>query len=283
MAEPGRAEWVRERLDTVIAELVARLPLRKGDRCTGDTTGPVVSIASYPGRSASLPKTVRSILRGRTRPARLIVLLAREQFPSGAPPALAALADRGVEVRWIDPDIRSYKKLLPLLADLGDRTIITADDDVHYPRGWLESLLAGASRSPGAVVGLRGTVMQLSSPTSLAPYRSWPDAGPQSSGTLTFLKGYGGILYPPGSLDERAGDAARARELAPTADDVWFKAMSLLAGTPVHVVAGPARLPSFYGSQAESLMGTNVAGGENDRALSAVFGTLDLWERLRGE
>jgi hypothetical protein len=40
-----------------------------------------------------------------------------------------------------------------------------------------------------------------------------------------------GVLYPPASLHPDALNAQMAAELAPTADDLWFKVMALRHGT----------------------------------------------------
>ena len=52
-----------------------------------------------------------------------------------------------------------------------------------------------------------------------------------------------GILYPPGSLHPQTGDRTLLQELAPTQDDIWFKAMSLKQKTPCLAIGGDKLMP----------------------------------------
>lgn len=45
--------------------------------------------------------------------------------------------------------------------------------------------------------------------------------------------GYGGVLYPPHSLDENVFDSRKFMELCPNADDLWLNAMAQMKGTRV--------------------------------------------------
>jgi hypothetical protein len=96
-----------------------------------------------------------------------------------------------------------------------------------------------------------------------------------------FLKGNGGILYPPKVLPAEAYDLELALHLCPTADDVWFKAMSLLAGVRVaQVTDAPFDPPTIRRVQRQTLSTQNVWTGENDRQLARVLDHFDLWEQL---
>ena len=210
------------------------------------------------------------------------VYLSRDEFPMGdasLPPRLQQLVSQisSLYVHYVSGNIRSYKKLVYALSDFPDATIVTADDDVLYPRHWLEMLVDGNRRFPESVVGTRGTTMVIESGTALAPYETWPEAVPSRPSRSTFLTGRGGILYPPKSLDVRiATDMDLAMLLAPRADDVWFKAAALAAGTLAFRVPSTREYPSSGASQAMALFKTNVYLSENDDALRTVFNHFDL-------
>lgn len=68
-----------------------------------------------------------------------------------------------------------------------------------------------------------------------------------------------GVLYPPGSLDPRFENEKLFMELAPKADDLWFKSMSLLQGTACRLAANRYKnaIP-IMGSQKSSLKHINI-------------------------
>lgn len=235
--------------------------------------GLVVSLTSHGARVDRVWITVASLLRQSLVAERIVLWLAREEFPGGLrlPPRLRALEGPRFEVRWTAKDTRSYKKLLPALDAFPGAVLVTADDDVVYPRHWLRDLVTAHEREPLMVVGHRGYAVPVHD-GRVAPYRSWPHATTSTPAARTFLTGVGGILYPPGSLDARVTDLATAMRLCPTADDVWFKAMSLLNGRGCRVVTDgfPDLAPTAR--RGPSLLSVNVGEGRNDEQIAALLG-----------
>jgi hypothetical protein len=87
---------------------------------------------------------------------------------------------------------------------------------------------------------------------------------PQENRDRALALGYGGVLYPPGSLHDDATNRDLFEKLAPAADDLWFKAMAIRAGTSVCRSAEnrPGPLPIAF-SQAVSLKHTNITDDRN--------------------
>lgn len=220
-----------------------RLPFRSRENARltepvprADHISPIVSLTSFPPRIATLHKTVRSLISQSVAPRHIYISLARPEFigeladlPASLRNLLAQYPDV-VRVYFSTENLRSYKKLIPVLSDFGEQEhIVTVDDDVIYPQDFLLSLVAGTAAFPGATVGSRGVLIQMAQGGGLTPYLSWPQAPLSVQSSRVFLTGRGGILYPPGSL---AGATQRREFLsvAPTSDDVWFKMMSLQNG-----------------------------------------------------
>jgi hypothetical protein len=66
-------------------------------------------------------------------------------------------------------------------------------------------------------------------------------------------------VYPPGSLNDEVFNSGVFMELAPTADDVWFKFMGLLNNTPVVMVNSVSTLfPLIPKTQDEALWRINI-------------------------
>jgi hypothetical protein len=108
----------------------------------------------------------------------------------------------------------------------------------------------------------------------LRPYQEWDFFSPGQTGpSLQLLPtGVGGVLYPPGVLPAEVFNEAVFQKLCPTADDIWFKAMALIAGIPTVKVSPTFReYPTVPGTQQQRLMSVNWADNSNDRQIQAVF------------
>lgn len=236
----------------------------------------VVSLTTYPARVATVHRTLISLLMQK-HIARIILYLATDDFPQGTqnlPKRLIDLVESFpdlVLLRWVNHNTRSYKKLLPTLSEYGECTIVTADDDVLYDATWLSLLIRASKDNPGVVIGTRGNEMLSDASGHIRPYSSWPEAAANTPSFSTFLTGRGGILYPPGSLAPPVADVRLALQLAPTADDVWFKAATIRAGFPAMRVPIRRDYPSSGASQEDGLFKVNVDNRANDAAIKAVF------------
>ncbi|MFB9652461.1 glycosyltransferase family A protein [Pseudarthrobacter oxydans] len=241
----------------------------------------VVSLTTFPARIGHVSATLESIYRQNTAPAHVVLVLSKEEFVNQElPQEIEAFRDRGLRVLFEPGNARSYKKLIPALNLFPDKVIVTADDDVIYPRLWLEELVRAHEERPHHVLGHRGTLI-VSRGGRVEPYLTWPRALRDSPSSKVFLTGMGGILYPPGSLPDQVSDMNLAMTLCPTADDIWFKAMALLAGTPTAKISDASGdFPSLPSGRISALNQLNVGELRNDTQFTAVMKHFDLWDKL---
>lgn len=230
----------------------------------------IVSLTSYSRRVEQVHVTIESLMRQTVKPDRIILWLDDSMSMADLPAALHLQARRGLEVRFC-PDYRSYKKLLPALEAFPDALIVTADDDIVYDASMIDRLLRAHRLFPGCIV--TNSAFRL---VSDSVYSS----GSNDSSVLTpalDLMPYGGngTLYPPGSLHPDVSDWQAISRLCPSADDIWFKAMSLRKGTLV----ARARTPRPDGwdfidnpdVQDIGLWQENVRKNRNDEQYAAVM------------
>ncbi|MCJ8140594.1 glycosyltransferase family 2 protein [Falsirhodobacter halotolerans] len=257
MGDMIRALKARWRTRRAVAEIEGRTGV---PRAHGMACPVVVSLTSYPARYATLARTLRGLMRQTVRADRTVLWLAHGDEAS----LPAEVRETGVEVRLCD-DIRSYKKIIPALAEWPEAAIVTADDDVYYPADWLERLLAGTA----PVRALRAHRVRMDGPRP-APYAQWARniAAPEG-GALIFPTGVLGVLYMPGSFHTDVLDRDAFMTLAPNADDVWLYWMHRRAGARAEKVGGKLRVLEWPGSQTVSLRSDNLAQG-NDRAIAAM-------------
>lgn len=242
-----------------------------------DPRGPVVTLTTHGKRVDTVHLTIESIARGRLRPRRLVLWVCDPVVVNAPPEALRRLVARGLEVRLTD-DLGPHTKYWPSLSlsELSQVPLVTADDDVVYPRDWLSGLWAEHLRTPSHVVAYRARVIACT-PHEISPYRNWQPCRSTQPCVRHFVTGVSGAIYPPSFLAElqRAGDQFMA--LCPRADDIWLNAMALRTGHLVRQISTvPMEFPTVPGTQEQALMHDNVGRGGNDRQVKAVYSAQDI-------
>lgn len=241
--------------------------------------GTAVCLTTYGVRLAHVHLVVESIARGRARPAMLILWLSPGDAARPLPRGLMRLQRRGLSVRVCE-ELRSHKKYYPFMAgrEADDLILVTADDDVYYPRDWLSDLTRSWQSDPSAVWCFRSRTMLLDD-GRIAPYRAWPLSKGKGPSFRLVPTGVSGVLYPPAVVEEVRSRGMQFLDLAPTADDLWLHSLAVSRGVHVRRVAHRARhfavAPSAKGS---NLMSDNL-NGENDRVITRLYRT-ELTRRI---
>ncbi|WP_341938321.1 glycosyltransferase family 2 protein [Marinimicrobium sp. C2-29] len=225
---------------------------------TDDPIPVIVSLTSIPSRLPIIHLTIRSLLAQRRKPE-LVVLWLNERLRGQLPAALTRLEGPLFSIRFADMDC-PHRKLVHARAAFPGKTIVTCDDDLMYDDSWLQRLYADHEPFPDAVIAHECRYITRDAAGELLPYKQWPTAlEPGVSAPNLMPIGYGGVLFPPESLDPRVDDREQFLALTPRADDLWFKAMAHLRGTVTRRSRDPGRKPTpIGGSQKVSLKKTNV-------------------------
>lgn len=242
----------------------------------------VVSLATIPERLGKVHIAVESLLRQTLKPNRIILWMSESQAGRTLPFVLRNQMRRGLEIRFV-VDIGPYGKAIYALKEQTNNLVVTADDDTIYPPRWLEQLVKAYQQETHCVHCHRARWMTTDKDRRLRPYTEWDLLAQDyiSSSLLLFPTGVGGILYPPGVLHPEVFNDAVFRKICSTADDIWFKAMSLLNGVPCKKVSFFHReFPQVRGTQTKALWKENLKEGRNDIQLRAVFEHYDLYARL---
>ena len=192
------------------------------------------------------------------------------------PPELANLENEQFSIQYC-PNYKSYKKLVPSLLQFPDAVIVTFDDDLIYSQNLLKDLYSAHQKAPEAVVASRGRIIELDENQTICPYHQWQfmqnDQAAISANYCLLPVGYGGVLYPPQSLHDKTTDSGLFMQLAPSADDIWFKCMAMLKGsaTVILPLKCSSQLKTIENSQEQSLSQAVNVGNRNGEQLSAVI------------
>lgn len=245
----------------------------------------IISLTTYGKRIYDVPLVIESLFNQTIKANKVILWLAEEEFcDDNIPVILKRMKKRGLSIGYCK-DIKSYKKLIPCLLQYPFDTIITVDDDVIYARDIIERFIYSHLISPNAILFGRGHRIKFTNENKVMPYTDWEfDIRDEKISNLNFPTGIGGILYPPNSLNKNVIDETLFTRLAPSADDIWFKAMSLLNNTPVKRINMPESFWDYctiiQRSQDISLYHTNMYQNENDKQFERTIEYYKLWDRL---
>lgn len=239
----------------------------------------IVSLTSFPAAIPYAAQAVQSVLEGSILPDKVLLYLTFAQFEgSTLPPELLRLAQENpiFEIRDYPLDIRSYRKLIPALADFPDATIVTIDDDVRYHKHMLRDLLRLHEQIPRAVLAHRAKRMKPGKPYRKWSKYRWYDFVIKKiySDFRNIQTGVGGVLYPPHALKQEMLDVELFTKIAPTTDDIWFWAAAVANGTFVVPVPFGYNKPKGLSKPRElSLKTVNFKSGidRNAAALQAIL------------
>jgi hypothetical protein len=245
--------------------------LKGGNGCAQNV---IVSLTSYGKRvNCSVHYTLFSIISQSIQPSRIILWLDNVNWsPTNLPMNLYRLKKLGIEIKFCE-DIKSYKKIIPTLELTPDSIIVTADDDIFYPKQWLGSLLSAHSKSPKSILCHRAHEIRLSPVGDPLPYMQWNFCVRECPQRYIFPTFGAGALFPPHSLHQIATDKHLFLSLCPSADDIWIWAMAKLQNTQFEIIKNCISDLDYINleNQSTSLFTVNGIGGENDIQFKKVI------------
>ena len=245
---------------------------RASEAATHNLPAPVlISLTSHPPRFSTLHLTIKSLLAQSVKADEILLWIADEDIAL-LPCSVLELQPAGLRIRSC-PNLRSYKKIIPLLRERPNCYILIADDDVYYYSNWLKDLLKEYRPGRSEVLCHRAHGIRVNDNGLPLPYREWKsELRTKSCSRLVFPTGVGGVLYPPRSFHADVTREDLFSTLCPTTDDIWLFWMASLKGAVFRRVDGPANFPSWTGSQTFTLHQFNAGrGGGNDVQMSQML------------
>jgi hypothetical protein len=217
--EIEKADKIRAKdIEQKINELPENLLKRKND-----SSDIIVSLTSFGHRVVdSVPLAIYSLFTQKRLPNRIILFLDHDNWnEDNVPTLLKRLQKSGLEIMFCE-DLRSYKKLIPILKLFPDNVIITVDDDVLYNDCTISELLYEYENSDKKSVICHWAFIAEKRTGKFIPYSQWKDNQLGNYQSFFSAVGKDGVLYPPGIFDSEIFNSIIFRKLAPSADDIWF-------------------------------------------------------------
>ncbi|MFM8855791.1 MAG: hypothetical protein ACKOI2_01025 [Actinomycetota bacterium] len=233
-----------------------------------------VSVTTYGVRTRRVWRTLETIGRGTRLPRSIVLWHEDPAWVMNPPASLRRLQRRGLTIKHC-PDYGPHKKYFPHVME-GNlrRPLVTADDDVLYPRGWLRGLLA--NYRPDLVVAYRVKVI------TDGPYASWPACASTVPSFGLLPTGVSGVIYPPSVLEALYSRGDQFMRVCPRADDFWLHYAAVAVGVPTRQVWEAAANWWPTRPNEKGLEIHNALGGGND-AISEVVRNVWLGPTPTGE
>lgn len=228
----------------------------------------VVSFTTKPSRIYKTWLVVESLLRQSEKPDALILYLAMDEFKdeSVLPARLVNLKKRGLQIVFVDENLKPHNKYYFAMKSFPLATIITVDDDKIYPSNLIKNLKEYHAKYPKSVCAPMTRSIKVCE-GKIAPYIQWDKYLNDSKPSHSLISlGVGGVLYPSKALHPEAFNIHALKEIALHADDLWIKIMALKNNTSVASLAGNFNESyiSIRGTHKEQLTTLNISQGEND-------------------
>ena len=238
----------------------------------GSSTNPVVCLTTFGHRARTVHIGIESIARGIQKPSRLILWVDEDYLLRDPPKRLRRLQRRGLEIIGT-PNFGPHKKYYPYVVSKPQHTIalVTADDDVLYPRRWLATLAQAYAQNPKTVTCFRANTIVFDQ-NRFAAYKTWPPCVGTTAKLTNVATGVSGVIYPPYFLDilKAAGDGFLADCFE--ADDIWLHWQATQNGIRIRqILSHQTDFRSIRSAQRSSLAMENVFNGRNDRFVSTLY------------
>jgi hypothetical protein len=242
----------------------------------------MISLTSYPPRFQFLSKTIKSLIDQDIVFDRIVLWVSEDDFDF-LPQDVLSLQDFGLEICKCK-ELLSYKKLIPAVEKFPEYGIVTADDDIYYPKNWLRSLLYVARSEHKAIVCTRAHIAKVSIDGRLEKYESWVLdthlTSDISECELLFPTGGAGALYPPNIFPRILCDESKFLSLCPRADDLWFFWIAEMSN--IKHIRTVERFPliCWQGSQESGLFYDNLLNGGNNEQIKNLENFFGLLKNL---
>ncbi|MFM0198496.1 hypothetical protein PQR53_01295 [Paraburkholderia fungorum] len=180
------------------------------------------------------------------------------------PETLKRLQRRGLTIALCE-NFGPHTKYFPVVESGSlPELLVTADDDIFYPKKWLKRLADENRRTPDMIVCYRAHRVDVSE-VGIAPYQFWQPCNTSEASYLNFATGVSGVIYPKRYLLCLKLAGRGFASCAPRADDVWLYATAIRNGFEIRqIFRRPIHFLEHPRSQHIALHLDNVLGGRND-------------------
>ena len=236
----------------------------------------IVSLTSYEERFDDLVISLYSLLNQTVKPDRIILWFSDDYSLLDIPYEITKYMKNGLEIRFVE-DLKSYTKFYYAFKEFPNAIIVTADDDIYYPKNWLKRLYYSYISSQNDI-HLHRAHRVLFDGRKILPYEKWEKHINEETARFdNFITGVGGVLYPPNCFSKEVLRKDVFTKVCPNADDIWLWTMALINNKKIRVVKNHITTLTCTNIfrqiglfKQKTLYSQNIQGG-NDKQINKVL------------
>ncbi|MFS4470846.1 glycosyltransferase [Chryseobacterium sp. T20] len=269
--------FIIRKLSNLILPLYLNFTKKDSRLHLSDKENIIVSLTTFPGRISKLWMVVECMLRQSLLPNKIVLYLAKDQFPNelkDIPDNLIGYyKKKQLEIRFVDEDLRSHKKYYYAFKEYQNDVIITIDDDIFYPSNIIKDLMDLHEKFPDTICCHRAHKIVRNKDNTISKYSKWKKVfGNFGPAFDLFHTSGGGTLYKTNFFSEEVLNKDAFVSLCFMADDVWLNMMAQLNKTKtVKSNYFSNLIPIENKNSLFKLSQENVADGGNDKQLQNLI------------
>lgn len=192
----------------------------------------VVSLDAHNENFNNLPIALYSLLNQSLKPDKIVLWLDEELYDlTTIPYEISRFIKNGLEIKFVK-EIKSYTKSIYAFKNYKDSIIVTAEDNIFYPKDWLKRLYL-------SYISMQDCIhVHLAHKIELK--KDIQNKDKQKNDTnISFnniMEPAGGILYPPNCFTKEAYREDVFSKFAPYSDEIWFWLMAIIHNKKINVI-----------------------------------------------
>lgn len=225
----------------------------------------IVTFTTWKKRELCVPQMLEHFKQQTVKPDKIICWLSSDEYNGeNIPKSLQKFVDeKYIEVKWVKENIYGHKRW-EALKHYHDCYVITIDDDIYYPKTYIEELYTTAKKYPECFITYYSGIMNFIGTTKI---RCNTQAG-QIGIDIETLSGLSCI--PPNVFPMKMFDYYQLRDkYCPICDDSWVNAWRIKYGINSIAVHPFTKLNCIDGTQTEGIWNT-YNSKLNDNVLQKV-------------
>lgn len=203
----------------------------------------VVSITSGEDRFDELELSLYSVFNQTISPDKVILWFSNEYELSELPYSITRYIKNGLEIRFVE-DKKSFTNIIYALKEFENHIIITAEDNICYPKDWLKKLYHSYITNPKDIHVHRAFKVKTKENTNLPSVLCEKYFNNEMAGFDYIPDIYGGVLYPPKCFTREVFREDVYKKKAKADWIVWAWVMALVSGRKIRIVKNHIKILS---------------------------------------
>lgn len=200
----------------------------------------VVSLCCEEDNFDKLHYTLYSLFNQKVSPDKVVLWLSNRYELSELPYSITKFIKGGLDIRFVE-DAGLYTKIIYALREFKDSIIVTADENIYYPKNWLLKLYHSYISNPDDIQA-HSVFEVVCDKNRIYSVKDWKKfSHKETSGFKSFPVTADGVLYPPNCFikDILREDIYKKKADAPW--DIWSWVIAVVSGRKVRLVKSHIR------------------------------------------